>query len=350
VNNLLIAPKESIKRALEMMSEAGQKCLVVSELGRLQGTLSDGDIRRAILAGAQLTDSIKNYVNENPTYLYKDQYARERLKHIFLDLRLDLIPVISESGEVIDILFWDQELSEGEKTEQTKIKVPVVIMAGGMGTRLEPFTKVLPKPLVPVGDKPVIEHIIEKFTKSGVDQIYLTVNYKSRILKAFFEELQPTYSINFIEENEPLGTAGSLSQLSGKVDDDIFVTNCDVIVDTDYSDLLEFHRENGHLLTLVASTKDYIIPYGACHLNKDGHLDHIDEKPKYEFLVNAGLYVLNPSLLDIIPDKKRYDITDLIAHLLELGESVGVYPIVESSWIDIGEWSEYRKAVELFVT
>ena len=151
---------------------------------------------------------------------------------------------------------------------------------------MEPFTKVLPKPLVPIHDKPIIEHIIERFTDVGCNEFYLTVNHKARILKAYFEELQTEYKIHFIEEKEPLGTAGSMRFLDGKFKQPFFVTNCDIIIKTDYSSLYEFHQKGGYDVTLVASAKEYIIPYGTCELNTEGHLSHINEKPHYDFLIN----------------------------------------------------------------
>ena len=172
------------------------------------------------------------------------------------------------------------------------------------------------------------------------------MNYKSRILKAYFEELQPNYLFDFVEEEKPLGTAGSLSYLREKINKPFFVTNCDMLVEIDFNDLYNFHIKNRFDITLVASAKEYIIPYGTCELNKDGHLSHINEKPQFDFLINAGLYVLNPEVLNIIPENTEYHITTLIEDIKNSGKSVGVYPIDDNSWIDIGQWAEYKKAVE----
>jgi NDP-sugar pyrophosphorylase family protein len=224
--------------------------------------------------------------------------------------------------------------------------VPVVIMAGGKGTRMEPFTKILPKPLVPIQEKPIIEHIIERFLDIGCSDFHLTVNYKGKILKAYFEEVQPDYQVHFVDEHEPLGTAGSLRFLDDKFNQPFFVTNCDIIIKTDYSDLYEFHQKGDYDITLVASEKEYIIPYGTCQLNKDGHLDHINEKPTYYFLINVGLYILNPDVLKLIPENKFYHITHLIEDAKNKGKKVGIFPIDDDAWVDVGEWSEYQKAVE----
>ena len=218
-------------------------------------------------------------------------------------------------------------------------------MAGGKGSRMEPFTKVLPKTLIPINEKPIIEHIIEQFTNVGCLNYYLTVNYKGKILKAYFEELQPNYNVSFVDEKDPLGTAGSLQYLRGKFDKPFFVTNCDIIIKTDFTSLYEFHRKGGYDITLVASAKEYIIPYGTCELNGKGHLSHINEKPKYDFLINTGLYILNPNILELIPKNKFYHITSLIEDAKKKGKKVGVFPIDDEAWIDVGQWAEYQKAV-----
>jgi NDP-sugar pyrophosphorylase family protein len=201
---------------------------------------------------------------------------------------------------------------------------------------------------VPIHDKPIIEHIIERFTELGCSDFHLTVNYKGKILKAYFDELQPNYQVQFIEELEPLGTAGSLQYLHGRFDHPFFVTNCDIIIKADYANLYEFHNKGCYDITLVASAKEYVIPYGTCELNGDGHLSHINEKPKYDFLVNTGLYVLNPSILDLIPENKFYHITQLIEDAKKRGKKVGVFPIDDDAWIDVGQWGEYKKILEKF--
>ena len=188
----------------------------------------------------------------------------------------------------------------------------VVILAGGFGTRLSEYTDSIPKPMVPIGGKPIIEHIIDKFVALGSSVFYVTVNYKAKILKAYFEELQPEYSVSFIDETKPLGTAGSLKFLYDKINEPFIVTNCDTIIKTDYFDLYEFHNKNNYDITLVASMKNYIIPYGTCELNGEGHLKKINEKPEFDFLANTGLYVLNPEIIKLIKEKRIYHFTDLI--------------------------------------
>ncbi len=346
---IYVQPDITVRQAMKTLTQLGEKCLVIiNEKNHLLGTLSDGDLRKAILKGAVMGDSIKNIYQQNPTMLVKGKYLLDEAKKLFTKNKFDLIPVVDEEGKLSDILLWETVFKGRENGQKGELNVSVVIMAGGKGTRMEPFTKVLPKPLLPVHEKPIIEHIIENFTKFGCSDFHLTVNYKGLILKAYFEELQPDYRIHFVEEQEPLGTAGSLRFMYGQFSEPFFVTNCDIIIKTDYASLYEFHQKGAYDMTLVASAKEYIIPYGTCELNGEGHLSRINEKPNYNFLVNTGLYVLNPDMLDLIPENKFFHITHLIENAKNKGKKIGVFPIDDDAWIDVGHWAEYERALERF--
>jgi len=347
MKKITILPKITIRQAMKALDKTAEKCLiVVDENQKILGTLTDGDIRRSILAGMDFSATIENHYFTKPSILKINEYTNDEALELLRSKKLDLIPIIDENRYVVDYVTWSSLGEKSEKDENSLSSVSVVIMAGGKGTRLEPFTKVLPKPLVPIHEKPIIEHIIEKFTSLGVNDFYITVNYKNRILKAYFEELQPDYKVNFIDEQEPLGTAGSLKFLEGKFARPFFVTNCDIIIKADYTSLYNFHIKNGYDITLVASTKEYIIPYGTCELNGDGYLSHINEKPQYDFLINTGLYILNPEVLGLIPEKRLYHITHLIEDVKNRGKKVGVFPIDDDAWIDVGQWADYKKAVD----
>ena len=336
----------SIKDAMKLLEKTAEKCLlVVDSNNKLLGTLTDGDLRIRILAGAKFSEKIVKSFNSKPTVLKKNQFSSKDAKNLLVERKIDLIPIIDEKGCVVDYVTL-QSMNIGNDAIKSLVDIPVVIMAGGRGSRLEPFTSVLPKPLVPVEEKPIIEHIIERFVKLGCNEFYLTINYKGKLLKAYFEELQPEYNVHFIEEDKPLGTAGSLKLLQGEFDKPFFVTNCDIIIKADYVNLYEFHQKGGYDITLVASAKEYIIPYGTCELNGDGHLSHISEKPKYDFLINTGLYILNPDVLSIIPKNKFYHITHMIENLKNAGKKIGVFPIDDDTWIDIGHWAEYKKVID----
>ncbi|MBT6937928.1 MAG: NTP transferase domain-containing protein [Candidatus Marinimicrobia bacterium] len=338
----------TIRQAMKALDKTAEKCLLVTDdNNKLLGTIADGDLRRGILKGMKFSDSILECYHKSPTTLMNGDFSQEDVSRVLRDKKLNLIPVIDKDGKVVDYLTWSN-IKGGKRPVKKLDNVSVVIMAGGKGTRMQPFTKILPKPLVPVHEKPIIEHIIERFTDVGCDEFHLTVNYKGRILKAYFEELQPDYGIHYVDEQEPLGTAGSLRFLKGKFNQPFFVTNCDIIIKADYTSLYEFHQKGGYDVTLVASTKEYIIPYGTCELNGDGHLSHINEKPHYDFLINTGLYVLNPDVLKLIPKNTFFHITHLIEDAKSQGKKIGVFPVDDDAWIDVGEWAEYQKAVERF--
>jgi dTDP-glucose pyrophosphorylase len=346
MKNISVESNLTIKEAMKALDKTAEKCLlVVDQENTLKGTLTDGDIRRAILKGTDFSETITNCFNSNPTSIRKIDYSDKIAKQILSNKNLALLPILDSRNKVVDYITWSNITGKTE-SEALLNDVPVVVMAGGKGTRMQPFTKILPKPLVPVHDKPIIEHIIERFTKIGCHEFYLTVNYKSRILKAYFEELQPEYKISFIDEKEPLGTAGSLRYLDGELRRPFFVTNCDIIIKADFKSIYDFHIENNFDLTLVASTKEYVIPYGTCELNEEGHLSHINEKPKYNFLINTGLYILDPSIFKLIPHNKFYHITHLIEDAKNLGKNVGVFPVNDEAWIDVGQWAEYKKAAK----
>jgi dTDP-glucose pyrophosphorylase len=347
IENLTIGPDISIIKAMKALSSTAEKCLiVVNNEQELLGTLTDGDLRRMILAGINMESNIEKGYCKTPMFFVKGKYEKSQVEKCMLENKLGLIPIINQKNKVIKYLTWTNVFGLNKKKRNDKFNIPVVIMAGGKGARLEPFTKVLPKPLLPIHEKPIIQHIIERFTSVGVRDFYITVNYKSRILKAFFEELEPNYNVNFIHEKDPLGTAGGLRLLSRKFQDPFIVTNCDIIIDADYKGIYDFHLEKKFDISLVASAKQFEIPYGTCELDSNGCLSHFNEKPKFNFLINTGLYVLNPDVLKLIPKNKFFHITDLIDLAQKKDMSVGVYPISENDWIDVGHWTEYQKAVE----
>ena len=351
MKNLLIQPNSNIKNALKQMSETGEKCLiVVDKKNKLLGTLSDGDVRKAVLNGKINEDKINQYYQKRPTFLRKENYSLSQAKDIFLKKRIDVIPIVEELKKVVDVITFENIFKKNKNSIRSKtFSKTVIIMAGGKGTRLEPFTSVLPKPLVPINEKPVIEHIIEKFTENKVSNFFITSNYKSKIIKAYFLEMKPKFKLSFIDEPKPLGTAGGLSLLVGKIKKPFIVTNCDTIININFDDLMHFHISNNNDATLVVSSKEHIIPYGTCKLTKKGHLQKIIEKPKFDFFVNVGMYVLNPNLIKLIPKNKAYDLTDFIQLVKRKKKQVGVYPIDDGSWIDVGQWSEYHKAVDRLI-
>ena len=347
VKPFLVPHTHTIRQAMEQLEKTEEKIVfVVDAESRLIGSLTDGDIRRWILSDGDLKAEVLQVCNCNP-HVAKEGIEIESLRADMLNGNFGCVPVINPSREIVQLVFW-KELFQSEATVKHKrqLSLPVVIMAGGLGTRLAPFTNVLPKPLIPIGDRTVIEIIIDQFLLYGLDRFHLSINYKSKILKSFFEELAPMYSVAFLEEKEPRGTAGCLRALYDPTPDNLIVTNCDIVIQADLADLVAFHMDENYDLTLVASLKDYHIPYGVCELEKGGSLSRIKEKPQYSFLVNTGMYVVRRDRLDLIPEQGRCDMTDFIEKIKNAGGRIGVFPIGENAWVDTGEWTEYRKALD----
>ena len=342
LKNLLVTKNTSISECMQRLNDTGKKGLIViDKRKKLLGTITDGDIRRSILNDFDIKQSIKNVYFKTPASFIKDSYKRALTKKILKE-NINLVPIVNKKKIVIDYLTWN-DIFKNEKKFEILNKIPLVVMAGGKGTRMEPFTKIFPKALLPVKEKPIIQHIIEKFAQSGVNKFFITVNYKTVILKSFFSELNLNYSISFIHEKNPLGTVGGLRLLKNKILTPFFVTNCDTIINVNYDNVYRFHLKNKNDLTLVASNKQYQVPYGVCQISKKGSLHKLIEKPKHDYLVNTGLYIMNPKILNLIPKNKFLNINNLLKSIKRKKMKIGVYPISEESWSDIGQWSEYNK-------
>ncbi len=345
MKQIIIKSNYTIYESMQRLNSTSEKCLiVVDDNNTLLGTLTDGDIRRAIFKGNKFTKKISSIFNQKPICLFIKDYNKKIVKELFIKNGIDLIPIVNYDKQVIDYVTWGKLGLKKNRDLSTFLNIPLVIMAGGKGKRLDPFTKILPKPLIPINDKPIIDHIIEKFLEFGFHNMFIMSNYKSKILSAFFEEKEAKYNVTIIKENIPLGTVGSLLLLKDKLETPVFVTNCDTLINTDYSDVYKFHQKNAYELTIVVCAKEHFIPYGVCTLNKNGSLHDIKEKPSYDLLINTGFYVINPSIIQLIPKNKKFHFTDLIEKSLKLKKNIGVFPVYNKDWLDIGQWSEYQKA------
>ena len=336
----------NLKKALSVMNKNGQKCcVIVDSNNHLLGTLSDGDVRKIILKKNNIQKNVMNFCNKNSKYFIEGKYSNSKVKNAFLKERYDLIPVVNKNKIVKKVLLW-QSFFKSRKKIDKKLNIKVVIMAGGQGTRLNPLTKVLPKPLVPIKDKPIIDHITEKFIKYGITDFFFTIRYKMEIIKAYFHDTKSNFRIRYLEERKPLGTAGGLKKLYGKIKNNFFVTNCDVLIDTNLVDFFNFHKKEKSDISLVVASQKYTVPYGVCHVRKR-KLEKITEKPKLNYLVNAGLYLINPEVLKLIPENKYFDMNHLIRKALEKNYKVGAYSVPQKHWIDIGQLAEYKKHLKL---
>lgn len=347
VQNLMIDHSSTIGCALKRMDELKSKLLIVMYENRFNNLMSIGDIQRAIIKGIDLDFPIKTILRDEIT-VSREGESISSIKHTMLKYRAEFMPVLSASNELLGVVFWGDLFGEEKSRVKDKFNVPVVIMAGGIGSRLSPLTNVLPKALIPIGEKSIIEQIMDSFLEYSCDQYYLSINHKAEMIKYYFEPLVERYGeIDFVEEEEFLGTAGSLAMLKGMIGETFFVSNCDILVDQDYAEVLEYHRSHDNEITVVAAMYNIKVPYGVLNTNSTGHLESISEKPELFYKINTGLYILEPSVFDDIPDGKVFHITDLIEHLIGEGRKVGVFPVSEKSWTDMGNWDEFLKHINV---
>jgi len=340
-----ISKSKTIKQALLAMNALNRKALVVSEGSEYGGIISIGDIQRALLNDFSIDTPLSAICRPatETTYKYMGD-SMATIKSRMVKERIELMPIVDGAMNLTDIIVWDDFFEGSIAPCKDMIEVPVVIMAGGFGTRLKPLTNIIPKALVPVFEKPIIQEIVDRFNVQGSTQFFLTVNYKADMIKNYFEELgaQP-YTIEYLYETEARGTAGSLNMLADKLDETFIVTNCDIVLDQDYSDILDYHVSAGNDITVVGALKTFDLPYGVLHTKKGGVLARIEEKPEKSYLVNTGFYILEPQVLADIPEADVFHMTHLIDKVMARGGSVGVFPVNESSWLDMGDWYEYDK-------
>jgi dTDP-glucose pyrophosphorylase len=335
----------SILYALKHMDEISRKLLLVVDSEKYIGLLSIGDIQRAIIINTDLNVPIRSILQKKDRVVAKPEDTIEDIKGIMLHHRTEFMPVVNEAGELVNVYFWEDIFGEKKLEVSAQINLPVVIMAGGLGIRLKPLTNVLPKPLIPIGTKTMLEEIFDRFAQFGSTRFFISVNYKADLIKYYINSLNLGYEILFFEESIPLGTAGSLSLLKGKIKETLFVSNCDILINQDYSEILNYHRENRNEITIVAALKHLPLAYGTIETEGNGHLTALVEKPELTFKINSGMYILEPHLIEEIPENTTYNITDLIGKLQQQQRKIGVFPVWQSCWIDIGDWNEYLNVV-----
>ena len=338
----LVDFNKNLKFSLKRMEIVVEKTLIITKANRLFGTITDGDLRRCILNKKNLKTKIKDICNKKPKFFFKDKFKISIASKVFKSNKaINLIPIVDNNYYVTNIIYKKNSL----KTKKILKKNPydVVIMAGGKGSRLEPFNKILPKPLIPVKGKPIILRIIEKFIENRFNDLFLSVNYKSKILKSFFSEINLKKKINFVYEDKPLGTIGALTKINKKFIKPIVVTNCDVIFNFNYNEAIKNHIIQNNVLTIVTSNIKYKFEHGTCKIDKDKSLVSMIEKPTIKYLINTGFYIVSPEILKFIPKNKYFDITDLIKLLKDKNQKIGTFTISSKSWYDVGNWKDYKK-------
>lgn len=346
IQNKIINVNDSIICALKNMDGQRTKLVFVFDEDRFQSILTIGDIQRAIIRNSSLSDPVSTILNKDKIYASVSDDI-EQIRQIMIDELIDCMPILNENGEIVDVLFWQDIFPESVQQKRKKITLPVVIMAGGKGTRLKPITNVIPKPLVPIGNKTILEEIMDQFENIGCNEFFMSVNYKSDIIKFYLDQLEHNYQIKFFEESKPLGTIGSVSLLKGKIKTPFFVSNCDSIIDQDYRDVYEYHINNKNDITIVTTLKSISIPYGVIETGEGGIMTGLREKPEHTFMINTGVYILNPEIIDEIPENEFFHITDLIEKVRAKAGRVGCFPVSENAWKDMGEWPEYLKMINV---
>lgn len=333
----MVSPDTPVLEAISKINSAATgMALVVNSKNILLGTLSDGDIRRGLLAGMQMTDPVERCMCRTPTTSRVDEESEAVLSKMRIQM-LRQIPIIDQGGRVVDIRLIDDYLMAPDRENW------VVIMAGGKGSRLKELTRETPKPMLLVGDRPLLETSICRFVKQGFRNIWLAVNYHAAQVEDYFGDGNKLGAkINYLREDKRLGTAGALSLLPHRPERPILVTNGDLLINVDYADMVEAHSQSDAIATMAIRDYDYQIPYGVVRIQKE-NIVALDEKPVHRVTVNAGVYVLSPKAISNVPKKTFFDMPELIETLIRKGGRVCSH-LIQGYWLDVGRHEDLAKA------
>jgi YD repeat-containing protein len=336
-NQVVVTMQTSLGETIARVDATGiQMALVCDPDGRLAGVLTDGDIRRAILRGKPLSIPVGEVMNPHPTMAPaetpRDHILSMMRRHVFHHL-----PLVDDQGRVQELVTLNDLIGAVERPNW------VVLMAGGLGARLRPLTEDCPKPMLPVGGKPILESILESFAEQGFRRFFLSVNYRAEMVRSHFGDGEKWgVQVEYLHETERLGTAGALSLLPERPTAPMVVMNGDLLTRAAFDNLLHFHTAQGALATMAVREYDFQVPYGVVRLD-GAHIESIEEKPVHKFFVNAGIYVLSPRALEHLPCDGYFDMPTLFERLLEQNERVSAYPLHEY-WLDIGRIEEFERA------
>ena len=346
IRSIFIKHNATILQSLKKLGNSGNKCLIVTDdKKKFLGTITDGDIRRDILKNKNFSKTIENIYNKKSKFMYSNNFSSKKAKELLTKFKIPILPVIDKkrNPKKYFTLFDFYSIKKDMNRERSN---PILIMAGGEGKRLLPFTSFLPKPLIPIKNKPAVVHIMNLFKSKNFSKFIFSINYNDKVLKSYLNELSNIYNISLIQENTRLGSAGALKKLQN-IKDDLFIVNCDTIFNFNVLQLLSFHRENNNEITLVAAVKKFDVPFGVCNIDeKKGILKNMIEKPSKNYVVNTGLYVCKPSLLKKLPNKTKFGMDLVIRSLLNKNKKIGIYPINEKDWQDTGSWTSYFESMK----
>ncbi len=335
--DILLSPTSTIKEALHIIDKGAKRiAIVLDDDERVIGTLTDGDLRRGLLNGLTLDASIESIYFKEPT-LANVNDSKELIIQKALRKQIYQIPIVDNNGKIVKI----EELSNLLKTDAKDNRV--ILMAGGLGTRLRPLTQETPKPLLKVGNKPILETIIENFAKYGFLNITISVNYKAEMIKEYFGDGSTLgVHIEYIQESKRLGTAGALSLMKERPQKPFFVMNADLLTNVNFEHLLDFHQAEHSVATMCVREYDYQVPYGVIE-TEGSVITAIEEKPLHKFFVNAGIYTLSPQVFEYIPQNEFYDMPTLFEDIINNNLKTVSFPVHEY-WLDIGRIEEFEQA------
>lgn len=323
--------------ALEKLEKVSIKVLfVLNHDGTLAASVTDGDIRRAILSGISLDAKVCEFAKKTPMHISteEDLDSHSKALEIMRQYGITAVPVTDDNNR-IQYLVVKEKL---ENRTDREISLPVVMMAGGKGSRLYPYTKILPKPLIPIEEVPISERIMDSFYNAGCKEFHMIVNYKKEMIKSYYSEGDREYSVSFHDEPTPLGTGGGLKLLDGIISGTFILTNCDILILEDIPDMVDHHKERGNKATMVCSLKKYEVPYGVVKFSDGGDIESLEEKPKMSFFTNTGYYILEKDVFDYIGESEVIGMPDVLLRMQKAGLKVGVYPIGENTWLDMGQF------------
>lgn len=327
----------TVSEAMQRIDDNASGILfLTTEEGVLAGCITDGDIRRYLLSGGSLTGCSADAANKSP----KLATTIEEAKVLYHKRNFIVIPIVDSNGCVVDLYAGETNVITRKKNP---LNIPVVINAGGKGTRLDPFTRVLPKPLIPVGELPIIEHIMKEYQSYSCEEFHIIVNYKKELMKAYFADNENHYNISWYDEEKPLGTGGGLSLLRGKLDSTFFFANCDALLTANYESMVKFHRDNGNVITMICAYKNMDVPYGVVEMGLNGTIIEMKEKPRMSFLTNTGIYIVEPEVINDIEDGISIGFPDIVEKERQKGKKVAVFPVSENDWMDMGQIPELEK-------
>ena len=338
-NKHLISKEKSVREALIKLDELASDAIlfIVDEHNKLIGSLTDGDLRRGFIKGLGFEDSILEFVQANPKFIFDDEFDQSKLEE-YKSRNFKIIPILNKDQQIVDILNF--------RNRTTLLPVDAVLMAGGKGMRLRPLTENTPKPLLKVGDKPIIEYNIDRLAKVGVENIYLSVNYLGEQLEEYFGDgSAKSLNIGYIKEEKPLGTIGSVLLVDEFEHDEIIIMNSDLLTNIDFADFYKTFKESGADMAVAATTYHVDVPYAVLEADETQQVKSLKEKPRYTYFSNAGIYLLKKKLLEMIPKGEFYDITDLMDKVLAMDNKLITYPI-NGYWLDIGKHEDFKKAQE----